>query len=375
MKIIKPSVEVLTPIDGDKVLKHIEKCGRTCYQSYEKETKDAESAKRMVKMLIQSGHESVLEHFSITVKFKSDIGVYKDITRHRAGTAYSIESTRFCVAGNTKLRFNNPHKHFTIEELYNNILNSKNGAWKRLLVAQVNEDTGLICFSKIKNVFFNGERETYKVQTKLGYNLVCTPDHRIYTPNGFISLNDINVGNKIYVNGIDECHQRIHHQSLQQIFADEVISKEYFGTQKVYDIEMDGNYHNYNANGIIVHNCNYSKDKFGNELTFIKPCNIDELSDMWNEWVGLMEEVELTYRNMAKLGAKPDQLRMILPHSTAAEVCMTANLRSWRHIFKMRCAKAAHPSVQQIMKMILREFASKIPVVFDDLMKEYGNEE
>lgn len=216
MKIIKPSVEVLTPIDGDKVLKHIEKCGRTCYQSYEKETEDAESAKRMVKMLIQSGHESVLEHFSITVKFKSDIGVYKDITRHRAGTAYSIESTRFCK---------------------------------------------------------------------------------------------------------------------------------------------------------------YSKDKFGNELTFIKPCNIDELSDIWNEWVGLMKEVELTYRNMAKLGAKPDQLRMILPHSTAAEVCMTANLRSWRHIFKMRCAKAAHPSVQQIMKMILREFASKIPVVFDDLMEEYGNEE
>lgn len=510
VKIIEPSVTVLTPIDGEAILRHIESCGRTCYQSYDKQ--DEDSHKRMVAMLIKSGHESVLEHFSITVKLKTDVGCYKDITRHRAGTAFSIESTRFCVAGNTKLRFNNPHHHFTIEELYNTVLNSKNGAWKRMLVAQVNENTGLVSYSKLKNIFFNGEKETYKIKTKLGYELVCTPDHKIYTPNGFIPLCEINVGDKIYVNGenvdkplyqnydwlyhqsitlnktfvdiakefgfnvstlknwkrklkipskgtgyfnvgktpwnkglseqddirvqnqanalrefrydrwrdtssikkentskyqkymqdkcaicgsqeslevhhinkdrannypdnlitlCEECHKRVHCKSLQQIFADEVVSKEYAGVQKVYDIEMDSDYHNYNANGIIVHNCNYSKGKFGNELTFIRPCNIEKLSDLWTEWACQMKEVETTYRRMAELGATPDQLRMILPHSTAAEVCMTANLRAWRHILKIRCHSAAHPSVQQVMKMVLEEFHSKIPVVFDDLYDEF----
>lgn len=210
VKIIEPSVTVLTPIDGEAILRHIESCGRTCYQSYDKQ--DEDSHKRMVAMLIKSGHESVLEHFSITVKLKTDVGCYKDITRHRAGTAFSIESTRFC---------------------------------------------------------------------------------------------------------------------------------------------------------------NYSKGKFGNELTFIRPCNIEKLSDLWTEWACQMKEVETTYRRMAELGATPDQLRMILPHSTAAEVCMTANLRAWRHILKIRCHSAAHPSVQQVMKMVLEEFHNKIPVVFDDLYDEF----
>ena len=68
VKIIEPSVEILTDIDGDKVLKHIEKCGRTCYQSYQNETEDTTSAKNMIQMLIKMGHESVLEHFLITIK-------------------------------------------------------------------------------------------------------------------------------------------------------------------------------------------------------------------------------------------------------------------------------------------------------------------
>ena len=62
---------------------------------------------------------------------------------------------------------------------------------------------------------------------------------------------------------------------------------------------------------------------------------------------------------------------MILPHSTAAEVSMTGNLRSWRHIFKMRCAKQSHPSVREIMLLTLYNFHSRLSVIFDDLYDEY----
>lgn len=211
VKIINPSVEFISDINGDKILKHIESCGRTCYQSYENTTDDTSSAEKMIKMLIKSGHESVLEHISLTVKLKTDVGAYKDLTRHRAGTAFSIESTRFC---------------------------------------------------------------------------------------------------------------------------------------------------------------NYSRGKFGNEISVIKPCNITN-EDEYDIWFKTMESIESSYNKLAELGCKPDQLRMILPHSTAAEVSMTANLRSWRHIFKMRCAKQSHPSVRQIMLLVLSGFHSRLPVIFDDLYEEF----
>ena len=84
-----------------------------------------------------------------------------------------------------------------------------------------------------------------------------------------------------------------------------------------------------------------------------------------------MEEIENSYNDMAKLGCTPDQLRMLLPHSTAAYVNIKANIREWRHIFGLRCAKAAHPSVRQIMLMTLCEFHRRIPLLFDDLYEQY----
>lgn len=74
---------------------------------------------------------------------------------------------------------------------------------------------------------------------------------------------------------------------------------------------------------------------------------------------------------MAELGCKPDQLRMLLPHSTAASVICTCNMRELRYIFNLRCAKAAHPSVRQVMLMLLEEVHNKIPVLFDDIFDKY----
>lgn len=93
MRIIKPSVEFITPIDGDKILKRLEECGRVCYKSEHRIT-DA-SAPAFVAKLIQRGHEAVLEHCSFTVKFICDRGVSHEIVRHRLAS-YCQESTRYC---------------------------------------------------------------------------------------------------------------------------------------------------------------------------------------------------------------------------------------------------------------------------------------
>lgn len=205
MKVVKPVILSVDNLNKLEILNKIETAARNCYKSTSEMTE--ETAIKMIERLIASGHESVLEHQSITVKFICDVGAYKDITRHRHAS-FSIESTRWC---------------------------------------------------------------------------------------------------------------------------------------------------------------NYSNDKFGNELTFVKPCNIEEDTKEYSIWLDTMLYIEQQYNEMSRIGAKPDQLRLLLPHSTAATVVMTANLREWRHIFKLRCSKSAHPAVQQIMKQVLVLFKSKIPAVFDDI--------
>ena len=211
VKIVAPKVEVLTPLDGDAILKHLELCARNCYKSEDKITSD--SAQLMVRKLLEMGHEAMIEHYNLTVKITCDLGVYKDLTRHRH-VSYAIESTRYC---------------------------------------------------------------------------------------------------------------------------------------------------------------NYSKGKFGNELSVMKPCHIKEETPEYQLWLETMQQIEKNYNAMAALGCKPDQLRMLLPHSVKADVIMTANLREWRHIFKLRCAPAAHPTVQEIMKMLLGTLKREIPVIFDDI--SYGETE
>ncbi len=202
MNIIDPWIEVEN-FDGVKIMKNIERACRTCYRSEGLITED--SYKKLLKNCINRGHESVLEHEKITMRMCVDIGVYKDLTRHRFGS-FSIESTRYC---------------------------------------------------------------------------------------------------------------------------------------------------------------NYGKDKFENEIKVIRPCNIEENSDLFAEWFRAIDFMEQEYIRMSRMGATPDQMRMILPHSTAAEVTMTANIREWRHILDLRTKKMTHPSIRQVLIPLLLKFKEEMPELFD----------
>jgi thymidylate synthase (FAD) len=99
LKIIKQSYEIISEINGEEILEHIERCGRVCYKSEDKISTD--SSKRFIQKLIDSGHESVIEHFNFTVLFVCDRGVMAELTRHRLAS-FSVESTRYCNYGKGK---------------------------------------------------------------------------------------------------------------------------------------------------------------------------------------------------------------------------------------------------------------------------------
>lgn len=218
MKIIEPKLYI-EEIDGLKIMRNIERACRTCYRSEGLITDT--SYKKLLTNCLNRGHESVLEHEKITVRMICDIGVYKDLTRHRFGS-FSIESTRYC---------------------------------------------------------------------------------------------------------------------------------------------------------------NYGKDKFDNEIKFIKPVFytpgiMEEYNDLIDKnnclktqyWERCMKFIESDYLDMANIvGATPDELRMLLPHSTAAEVTMTANIREWRHILDLRTKKMTHPSIRQLMIPLLLKLQYMMPELFSNI--------
>ena len=126
--------------------------------------------------------------------------------------------------------------------------------------------------------------------------------------------------------------------------------------------------------------CNYFKDKFGNELTFIniEPMlesdeqltqeDIDNIYDMWKQSCLNAEEI---YMDMIEARAKPQQARSVLPNSIKTEIVMTMNIREWRHFFSLRCDAPAHPQMRELTLPLLKEMSELIPIVFDDLVEKF----
>lgn len=113
--------------------------------------------------------------------------------------------------------------------------------------------------------------------------------------------------------------------------------------------------------------CNYQKDKFGNELTFIKPVFWEENSKEYILWCDMIQKIEDNYMKLIDMGASPQEARSILPNSLKTEIVVTMNLREWRHFFRLRTAEAAHPQMQEIARPMLEAFQEQLPVVFDDI--------
>lgn len=91
------------------------------------------------------------------------------------------------------------------------------------------------------------------------------------------------------------------------------------------------------------------------------------VSDATNAWLEVMQLAEDHYTTLLNLGWSPQQARSVLPNSTKTEIIITANFREWRHIFKLRCAKAAHPQMREIMIPLHVKAKELIPTIFDDI--------
>lgn len=115
--------------------------------------------------------------------------------------------------------------------------------------------------------------------------------------------------------------------------------------------------------------CNYSKDKFGNGVTFILPVRFydttDEKEERYDRWIRAMRATEMFYLAELSCGATAQEARDFLPNSLKTEIAMTANLREWRHFFKLRTHQSAHPQMRDLALQAQAMFRQCIPVLFE----------
>lgn len=113
--------------------------------------------------------------------------------------------------------------------------------------------------------------------------------------------------------------------------------------------------------------CNYSKKKFGKEITVVDPGYFGEDNVNYSVWLAAMHSAEDGYFLLLDQGMSPQEASVVLPHSLKVEMVMTANYREWRHFFDLRARKNVRPQIQAVTIPLLQEMRKRIPILFDDV--------
>jgi len=115
--------------------------------------------------------------------------------------------------------------------------------------------------------------------------------------------------------------------------------------------------------------CNYSKGKFGKEISVIIQPGLNDVQH--DEWEKAMLDSEKHYFNLINFGVKPQIARSVLPIGLKAEIVITANLREWIWVFEMRCSEFAHPIIRKVSLEILDEFNKRLPSIYEKQAEKY----
>ena len=171
--------------------------------------------------------------------------------------------------------------------------------------------------------------------------LAVTTNYRVLVENGW--LDDLKY----------QCEPTKHHKKriTVKFVCDRGVSHE-FVRHRVFSFAQESQRY-----------CNYSKDKYGKEITFIEPIwhtglNIDDSnnSKMVYDWEDCMENCESTYFYLLESGLTPQLARGVLPNDTKTELIMTGFESDWEHFFTLRCANDAHPEAKYIADIIKEQF-------------------
>lgn len=327
MKIIDAGYEILDTLNGEEILKKIERVARVCYKSEDKITEG--SAEKMVRALVKSEHFAMLEHGEAVLEV--DHHTYEDLRwvlselSERCGEAPMLRLTslklsrRDIVSGNMR-------------------------AWLEFFTLCCNNSVGVntVLFDVFSQMRYFPIFEA--IQKRLEEN-----EELSYTTGGEVR--------ELFYRDLSYEEMLVHYDFTVKFICDRGVSHEIVRHRVASYAQESTRY------------CNYSKGNVG-DVTFIRPCFFTENSVEMDNWVDSCMKAEQLYKDFILIGRTPQEARSILPNSLKTEVVMTANLREWRHFLSLRACGSTgkpHPQMLEVAVPLLKELRERVPVVFDDL--------
>jgi len=113
--------------------------------------------------------------------------------------------------------------------------------------------------------------------------------------------------------------------------------------------------------------CNYSGDQFEKEIKIIDQRPHIKTARGLEAWLRVMGQIQDAYMEMIDAGEPPEVARGVLPNDLKTDIVMTANLREWRHVFKLRTAATAHFNIRGLMRDLCEDFKQRLPIIFNDI--------
>lgn len=305
MLIVDPSFEILDELETVPLVERIETCGRICYKSEDKIT--SESAIPFVKKIIAHGHNSVTEMAALSLKFSCSKEQRQDF-------------------------FNCQPKYLVIDEVDDHLLvtGTVRGFREFYLFNKENE-VALSCISFLsakepylfKDLYDSGEVESDIEITKLSLKDVDALTDELFVKHRFLAVK--------FITNRAVTHELVRHRPVS-----------YLQESQRY--------------------CRYNQDKFGNQVSFIKPVFFDEDTEEYKNWVKAMEEAEKLYLKLLETSS-PQAARTVLPNSCKTEIIAFCNLLEWKHIFSQRTTKHAEPSMRELMVPLMEEMQKRYSVI------------
>ena len=310
MKVISPYFEILENLDQQSLSVRIEACGRICYKSEDKIT--PESAEPFIRNIIKHGHNSVTEMAVLTLRVSYDTDSMAKQFFHLVPKFLHIDQVdkkEMLITGSVR----------AFRELY-----------------KANPSVKMV---KALAEFLNRRHPLFYED--------------LIPARGLIRQEGVKV-EKVELAEVETLPAEMlaKHRHVAVLFVvNRAITHEIVRHRPVSYLQESQRY------------CRYSQDKFGNEVTFIKPMFFKEGSGEYRLWETAMLETERIYLKLLETSS-PQAARTVLPNSCKTELITFANLLEWLHILKLRTSKGAEPSMREVMIPLLGKFQEKYPTIF-----------
>ena len=307
---LTPSFAFQDDLDEATLAVRLETCGRLCYKSEDKITED--SALPFVTKIAAHGHNSVLEMAAVTLRV----------------TCSAEDADSFILL---------QPKYFSVDRMENGLLVTGSIRSFREMFPRATDNKVVHAM-----VSFLAGRDPYL------YQGVYDPEKAQPAPA------DIGV-------------EKLSLETVEKLDDALIMKHRYVGVKFIVNRAVTHELVRHRACSFLQESqryCRYSKDKFGNQVTFIKPMFYKEDSEEYMLWKKAMEHTEKLYLQLLETST-PQAARTVLPNSCKTEIIMYCNLTEWKHIISLRTPPAAEPSMREIMIPLEEEMIKRYPMMAD----------